>query len=186
MSAQNPTLVQEAISAADGCWRLALGRPEAPSYFSTDLAGLVSSFIALIVSVAIGLLATTFSVPELSGVTSFGFLFSDVLLYAILTGASWVVLRYLDKADRFVAFLTVSNWLSAFFGIAFQILAVIGVPSEAILLVALIAGLATYINNARLVVGLRAGGIAILMIGQIIGVMIGLGIAGAILGPALQ
>ncbi|MCD7058890.1 hypothetical protein [Pelagibacterium xiamenense] len=186
MSAKTSSLVQEAFSAADGCWRLAIGRREAPSYFSDDLSGLVSSFIGLIVSVAIALIVTAITVPSASGVTSFSFFFSDVLLYGILTGASWVVLRFLDKADRFVAYLTVSNWLSTFFGIAFQILALVGLPGEAILLIALVAGLATYINNARLVVGLRAAGIAMLMVGQVVGVMIGLLVAGAILGPALQ
>lgn len=186
MSAQNPSFAQEVISAADGSWRLLIGRREAPGYFTTDLRGLVSSFLALLVVVAITLVLNALTAPADFPLTSFDIFSSNALLYLAMTGASWVALKFLGKQDMFIPYLAVDNWINAVLQIALALLGLINPQGDFVLLIALVAGLAARINNARLVVGLKAGGIVILIIAQMIGILIGLMFVGSILGPALQ
>lgn len=186
MSAQPLSFAQEATYAANGSWRLLIGRREAPGYFSKDMRGLVSSFIALLLSVAVTLVFNAFVAPPETTLTSFDLFFSNAVLYLVLTGASWVALRILDVADKFVAYLSVDNWVNAILSVVLAVLGLVNPAGDIVLFLALVAGLAARINNARLVVGLRAGGIVVLMVGQAIGVLIGLMMVGAILGPALQ
>lgn len=178
MSAHNPTFAEETINAAQGGWRLLIGRRDAPQYFLEDTRALVSSFIALLISIAITLAASALMRPTGGELTSFVLVFTNAVLYAALVGASWVVLRFAGKADRFVAFLTVDNWLNALISVVLALIGLFGVGSDVVLLAAVVAGLAARINNARLVVGLKAGQIVLLMIGQAVGVMVGLSVLG--------
>ncbi|WP_196259935.1 hypothetical protein [Pelagibacterium limicola] len=177
MSAIPPTFQQEAANAAQGAWRLLIGRRDAPGYFEIDLRGLVSSFIALMVSIAITLGAAALTRTG-AGITSLVLVFTNVVLYAALVAASWAVLRALGKSDKFVPFLTVDNWLNAFISIILALAGLVGLSGEVVMFVAIVAGLAARINNARLVVGLNVGQIVMLMIAQVVGVVLGLGILG--------
>jgi hypothetical protein len=177
VSATAPTFQQEAAHAAQGSWRLLIGRRDAPGFFETDLRGLVSSFIALFVSIAVTL-GTAALVRNGAGITSIALVFTNAVLYGALVITSWMVLRLVGKADRFVPFLTVDNWLNAFISIVLALAGLVGLSSEVVMFAAIVAGLAARINNARLVVGLNVGQIVMLMVAQVIGVMIALGVLG--------
>src|SRR5690606_8920761 len=96
-----------------GSWRLIIGQRDAPGYFFTDLRGLTSSFIAMLVSVAVAFLISSLIAPEGAGISTFAALVQNALLYAGIMGASWVVLRLTGLSDKFVGFVTVENWVNA-------------------------------------------------------------------------
>lgn len=183
MSQPQPTLAEETRSALVGSWRLILGRRDAPGYFFTDLRGLASSFIALLVSVAVTFLISALLVPEGAGGSTFAALVQNALLYAGIMGSSWVVLRLTGHTERFVAFVTVENWVNAIVSVLLAFVALATLSAELILILAVVIGFVARINNARLVVGMKAGQIVMLIVVQTIGMMIALLAVAAIFGP---
>ncbi|WP_127144413.1 hypothetical protein [Pelagibacterium montanilacus] len=187
MSDQPISMIQEARYAITGSIRMLAGRADAASYFASDLRGLVSSFIALLVAVGVTLaLSAATPAPEEGALSSFTVLFTNVVLYALLVAATWITLRLMGKLDRFIAYLTADNWVNAVISLALAFLGPLIGGSEVVLFAALIVGLIARINIARLVVGLRLGGIVALMIGQAIGMMVGLVVIGAMLAPMID
>lgn len=184
MSQPQPTLMEETRSALAGSWRLIVGRRDAPGYFFTDLRGLASSFIALLVSVAVTFLISAMVAPSGVGISAFAALVQNALLYAGIMGASWIVMRLTGTTDKFVAFVTVENWVNAIVSIILAIVAMVTLSAELILILAVVVGFLARINNARLVVGMKAGQIIMLIVVQTIGMMIALLAVGAIYGPA--
>lgn len=186
VSSTPPTLQQETVSAAQGSWRILIGRRDALSYFETDQRGLVSSFIALFVSIAVTLTTTALMHSGASAVSSFSLIFTNLILYTSLVAASWVVLKVLGKADRFVPFLAVDNWLNAFISVILALTTFVGLTGDTVMFAAIIAGLAARINNARIVVGLNVSQIILLMVAQVVGVVVGLGVLGLFLPVPVQ
>lgn len=184
VSQPQPTLFEEARSALTGSWRLIVGRRDAPGYFFTDLRGLTSSFIALLVSVAVTFLISAMVAPTGTGISTFVALVQNALLYAGIMGASWVVLRLTGLTDKFIAFVTVENWVNAIVSVILAVVALVTFSAELILILAVVIGFLARINNARLVVGMKAGQIVMLIVVQTIGMMIALLAVGAIYGPA--
>ncbi|WP_417583917.1 hypothetical protein [Pelagibacterium sp.] len=174
MSQAQPTLLEETRSAFVGTWRLIAGRRDAPGYFFTDMRGLASSFIALLISVAITFLISALVVPSGSEVSTFAALVQNALLYAGIMSASWVVLRLTGLSEKFTAFVTVENWVNAIVSIALAVVALVTVSAELILILAVVIGFLARINNARLVVGMKAGQIVMLIVVQTIGMMFAL------------
>lgn len=183
MSQPQPTLFEETRSAIVGSLRLVLGRRDAPTYFFTDLRGLASSFIALLVSVALTFIISAMIAPAGPGGSTFAALVQNALFYASIMGSSWVVLRLTGLTHRFVAFVTVENWVNAIVSAVLAVVAVVTFSAELILILAVVIGFLARINNARLVVGMKAGQIAMLIVVQTIGMMIALLAVGALFGP---
>lgn len=184
MSATQPTFQQEALIAADGSWRLLIGRRDAPAYFDTGLRGLISSFIALLASIGLTL-ATTALVRTGGGITSFALVFTNAVLYAALVAASWAVLGVLRKSDKFVPFIAVDNWLNAYISIVLALVGLVGVGGDVVMFAAVVAGLAARINNARLIAELNVSQIIFLMVAQVVGVVVGLGVLGMFMPVAI-
>ena len=82
-----------------------------------------------------------------------------------------------------MAFVTVENWVNALVSIALAAVALVTVSAELILLLAVVIGFLARINNARLVVGMKAGQIVMLIVVQTIGMLIALLAVGALYGP---
>lgn len=183
MSSAQPSLPEETRSALIGSWRLILGRRDAPGYFFTDLRGLASSFIALLVSVLATFGISALVAPAGVSGSTFAALVQNALLYAGIMGSSWVVLRITGLTGRFVAFVTVENWINAIVSILLALVALVTLSAELILFLAVIIGFLARINNARLVVGMKAGQIVMLIVVQTIGMMIALLAVGALYGP---
>src|SRR5690606_1327353 len=149
-----PTLLEETRAALAGSWRLVAGRRDAPGYFSTDMRGLVSSFIALLISVAITFLASGVVAPAGAEISTFAALLQNALSYAGIMAPTWVIFNLLGFAGRFVAFVTVENWLTAFVNLAVTGAALFSGNTLLTVIVAA-AGVITLvarINNGRLVV----------------------------------
>ena len=171
-----PTLLEETRAALAGSWRLVAGRRDAPGYFSTDMRGLVSSFIALLISVAITFLASGVVAPAGAEISTFAALLQNALSYAGIMAPTWVIFNLLGFAGRFVAFVTVENWLTAFVNLAVTGAALFSGNTLLTVIVAA-AGVITLvarINNARLVVGMKAAQIAMLVVAQIVGTLVAL------------
>ncbi|MAN76276.1 MAG: hypothetical protein CML24_03520 [Rhizobiales bacterium] len=183
MSQAQPTLLEETRSAVAGTWRLIVGRRDAPGYFFTDMRGLTSSFIALLVSVAVTFLISALVAPGEAEVSTFAALVQNALLYAGIMGGSWVVLRLTGLTEKFAAFVTVENWVNAVVSIALAFVALVTTSAELILLLAVVIGFLARINNARLVVGMKAGQIVMLIVVQTIGMLVALLAVGVLYGP---
>lgn len=184
MSQPQPTLIEETRSAVVGSWRLIIGRRDAPGYFFTDLRGLASSFIALLASLVVTFLFSALITPAGAGISTFAALVQNALLYLGIMSASWVVLRLTGLSEKFVAFVTVENWVNAIVSVILAVVALITFSTELILILAVVIGFLARINNARLVVGMKAGQIVMLIVVQTIGMMIALLAVGALYGPA--
>jgi hypothetical protein len=175
VSQPQPTLIEETRSAVVGSWRLIIGRRDAPGYFFTDLRGLASSFIALLASLVVTFLFSALVAPSTAGVSTFAALVQNALLYLGIMSASWVVLRLTGLSEKFVAFVTVENWVNAIVSVILAVVALITFSA--------VIGFLARINNARLVVGMKAGQIVMLIVVQTIGMMIALLAVGALYGP---
>lgn len=184
MSAPSTTFLQEAITAAQGSWRLLIGRRDAPAYFDVGLQGLVSSFVALFASIGLTL-ATTALVHPGGDITSFALVITNAVLYATLVAASWAVLRALGKVDKFVPFIAVDNWLNAYISIVMAIVGLFGAGGDVVMFIAVVAGLAARINNARLIAELSVGQIIMLMAAQVVGVLAGMTFLGLFIPVAI-
>lgn len=183
MSQAQPTLLEETRSAFGGTWRLIIGRRDAPGYFFTDMRGLASSFVALLVSVVVTFLISALVAPAGSGISTFAALVQNALLYGGIMSASWVVLRLTGLTEKFTAFVTVENWVNAIVSIVLAFVALVTVSAELILVLAVIVGFLARINNARLVVGMTVFQIIMLIVVQTIGMFIALVAVGLLYGP---
>jgi len=183
LSQPQPSLVEETRSAIAGSWRLIAGRRDAPGFFFTDLRGLASSFIALLASVLVTFLISALLAPAGAGISTFAALVQNALLYGGIMGASWVVLRITGLSDKFIAFVTVENWVNAVVSMVLAAVALLTTSAELILVFAVVVGFLARINNARLVVGMKAGQIVMLIVVQTIGMMIALLAVGVLYGP---
>lgn len=137
----------------------------------------------MLVSVVVTFLISALVAPGGTEVSTFAALVQNALLYAGIMSASWVVLRLTGLTDRFTAFVTVENWVNAIVSIALAFVALVTVSAELILLLAVVIGFLARINNARLVVGMKAGQIVMLIVVQTIGMLIALLAVGLIYGP---
>ncbi|WP_137149920.1 hypothetical protein [Devosia sp. FKR38] len=182
MAQPTQTFFDELIAAARGCVALLTGRRNAPDYFDFSQRGLVGSFIALVLSLAVQAFG-----PQLIGIsTPPGVSMSVVILASIVTamqfGIAFVVLRLLGRNDGFVPFVVVQNWATLFQGIlAVTAIGVFGQPfamntageaaqltSGSIPFVVLgIAALVMSVNIARLIVTLRPTYVALFVASQL-------------------
>lgn len=181
-----PTIAEETKAAINGSWRLLIGRRDAGQYFSEDLRGLATSFIALILSVVITFGMSAILGPAEQQISSFPLLVQNALLYLGITGASWAVLRVTGKQDRFVPYLVVENWINAVLSVVLAVMALVTRSGELVVFVALIAGLVARINNARIIVGLSVGQIVMLIVAQTVGLMLALGMVGILYGTGVS
>lgn len=179
-----PTMSEEIAAAVVGCGRLLIGRRDVQTYFAQDTRGLVTSFIALVCSVGLTLLLSELLTSGPQEGSSFALLVQNAILFAGITGASWVTLKLAGKPDRFVPYLVADNWINAVLAVVLAVIAVIARSPEAVLVVAAVAGLVARVNNARLIVGLSIGHIVMLIVVQTIGLMIALLVVGIVFGGA--
>lgn len=194
------SLAQEALDAWHGTLRLMGGKPEAPGYFDMSRRGLYGSFIALILSgAAMGaLLAYGEGQAEAPPGDSLFSLFVDVAAYGAQVLVAWIAFGVFGRRERFEPFLVVDNWVSAISVVALIAVTVGGAlgaltlvgptggeaAANAVLigwLVVVLARLALLANTLRLVVGLSGGRIAITIAGQLLAILMIMGlITGAV------
>jgi hypothetical protein len=168
------------LAAARGIAAVTIGDKRAAAYFDFSPRGLAGSFIAFLV-------ATAFSayLPHLTGSASAGVPTSRLilmagLLFAVQLGFSALVLRQLKRLDGFVPYLVADNWATFFVTLVSSALTLLGLSSDAAVLLVGILVLVIEINIARLVVGLKGWQIAMLLVAQLVGVGFGLLLVGLV------
>lgn len=190
MSQRQSTLFEEAQVAIGGTWRLLLGREDAGYHFDFSQRGLAGSFIPLVVANV--LLAGFFTTggQMQSGFSPAMQIFASGLLVAFRYGAMRLVLPQLSALHAFRPFMVASNWsmaigLLAMMGITFVsafIAALVLGPAGGGAIVSLIlllwlgialAMIVVEINIYRLIVGLKAGEIVLVVMAQFVALLIG-------------
>ena len=187
MAQPTTTFLDETMAAARGCFALLLGRREAASFFDFSQRGLIGSFIALIIGLAVQAFGPQpLDGPEASGVAS-SVMILGAMIMAIQIGVAYGVLRLLGRSDGFVPFVVVHNWATMVQGVLAVILTLVfGAPfvvepaSEMVQLtggsvpfMALsIATLVVWVNIARLVLTLRPRHVAAFVVAQLAAALI--------------
>jgi len=103
-----------------------------------------------------------------------------LFLYGVQVGFSAFVLRQVNRLDGLVPYLVADNWATFFVTIASTIVGIFGPAANFMLVVAAVLVLVIEINIARLIVTLSRWQIAMFLVAQIVGILIGLLIMGAI------
>lgn len=175
------TFLDELMSAARGTLALVVGDRRASSFFDFRQSGLVGSFIALVLALAVQAFGPQLlGVPTPPGVSS-GVVILGGMVSGIQFAIAWLVLRQLGRLDGFVPFMVVQNWTAMFQAIlAVAIIALFGQPiavdpgaevanltggSIPFALLG-IAALVVAINIARLIITLRPLHVALFVIAQ--------------------
>lgn len=190
------TFFDELIGAARGCVALVVGDRAASGYFDFRQTGLVGSFIALVISLAIQAFGPQLlGVPTPSGV-SLSIVILGCLVMAVQFGVAFLVLRQLGRADGFVPFVVVQNWATLFQAvIAVVAIAIFGQPiamaagsevaeltTGSIPFIALgIAALIVSINIGRLILTLRPLHVALFVISQLATALVAQALLGSVL-----
>lgn len=124
-----PTFFQEARDAAQGVWALVFGRHDSAQYFDFSQRGLVGSFIALILAVALQAFGPHPVDMAAAPVMSLSVVLVALAVQAAQYGVIFLVLRQLGRADSFVPFVVVQNWATLVQSfVAVTIIALLGAP----------------------------------------------------------
>ncbi|WP_423069233.1 hypothetical protein [Devosia sp. CN2-171] len=165
MPESNTTIVEETQAAARGLLALLTGDRSAAGYFKFTQAGLVTSFIAVLVVTAAELVATAL----LGAGHIFSSLMQTALVYAAVLGTSALYLRQIGRWDALVPFIVAVNWANAILSAVMLVTVLMGLTFLGFLF--LIVGVVVSINIARLVMTLKPMQIVLLIIAQAVGLI---------------
>lgn len=187
MAQPTPTFIEEALSAARGCWALVTGRSDAASWFDFSQRGLVGSLVAVLLALLIagfGPMLLGVQVPSGAATQS---IFMNGALFVAQALMAWVVLRQMGRPDGFIPYLVASNWVTLLSGVLLLFSLLLGEMGLVVLLAIVIVALLTFINIGRYIVTLKPMQIGLLFISQAVGVFLALGVLALILPvPTLQ
>lgn len=172
------TLFEEMISAGRGVFALLLGRRNAPSYFDLTVRGLTGSFAVFIFATTLNAYVPYLLGMETTDMRPWQTLMMVGTLYLLQVGFSALVLNQLKRLDGLIPYLVADNWATFFITIISIILGVSGIGGDFALLGIGIVVIIVEINIARLIVTLTPLQIAMFLIAQLVGVMIGLMVIG--------
>lgn len=167
----NTSLFDEMRAAGRGVLALLSGDKRAGGFFDFSQRGLAGSFIAVLIVTGLN------GLPVLVGADVSGIgraILLAAILFAVQIGFAAIVLRQLKRMDGFVPYLVAYNWATFFVSLVSLVLSFAGFGAEAALLVVGLVMLVMQINIARLIVTLTPLQIAMFIIAQMVGVLIGL------------
>jgi hypothetical protein len=174
------TIIEELVAASRGVGAIIAGDKRAASYFDFSLRGLAGSFIAFLVVTAFSAYLPLVIGGADPALPTGRLLMMAGFLYAVQVGFSALVLRQINRLDGLVPYLVADNWATFFVTIASTIVGIFGPAANFMLVVAALLVLVIEINIARLIVTLNRWQIAMFLVAQIVGILIGLLIMGAI------
>ncbi|AVX05589.1 hypothetical protein [Maritalea myrionectae] len=148
----NRPYLEEMIDAAKGVFALIRGEKDKLGYFNFSQSGLVGSFIAVLIGLA---LQEVFSGPgpEDLQVPAWANLISYALLYATPFLVAYGFLSIIGERDRMLGYMVANNWASFFFTLIlvaifiFQLLASVGY------FVIVVLTILVFWRTARLILG---------------------------------
>ena len=182
MARPTSTFLDETLSAARGFAALVVGNRQASSFYDFRQAGLVGSFIALLLGVALQAFAPQFLGHAAGAGAATGTLILSAMVLGMQLGVAYLVLRLLGRGDGFVPFVVVQNWVTFFQSIlAVAIIAIFGQPialaedgqmieftsgSLPFLILGIMA-MIVWVNIARLILTLRPAHVALFVFVQL-------------------
>jgi hypothetical protein len=175
-----PTLLDELVAAGRGVMALVIGDRTAPQWFDFSRRGLAGSFIALLVAQAISAYGPLlFGLQPAPGMITRGLVMVAVL-FAAQVGCSALLLRQIGRLDGLVPYLVADNWATVFITVLSAILTQMGFAGDFALFAVGILVIVVEINIARIVVTLSAMQIVMFIVAQLVGVVLGLLVLGAV------
>lgn len=176
MAQTSPTFLDEAVSAARGCWALVTGQKQAAAWFDFSQRGLIGSLIAVVIALALaGFGPMLLGVPISAGAPTQSIIMNAVLFVAQAITA-YIVLRQMGRSDGFVPYLVASNWVTLLTAVMMLISVMFGPVGLVILLAVVAVALLTFINIGRYIVTLKPMQIGLLFLSQAVGVFFAMGI----------
>jgi hypothetical protein len=166
----SPTFIDEAFNALRGTVALVVGNRQASSYFDFRNAGLIGSFIAVLVGMAVQAFAPPLLSPGIPSGAAAGAIMLGFVMLGVQFLVAYLVLRLLGRADGFIPFVVVQNWVTLFQSLlAVASIAIFGqpiaisaenqlaemTPGTIPFLLLGIAAMVVWINMARLILTLK-------------------------------
>ena len=177
--ARQSTFLEELMAAGRGVLGLLIGDKTSGGYFDFSRRGLYGSFIAFL-----GVTALNALVPTMVGAKDPGGIARSIAMVAILfvlqIAFSAIVLRQIKRMDGLVPYLVADNWATFFLTLISSAIAAAGADADFVLVVLAIIVIIIEVNIARLIVTLSPLQIAMFLIAQIVGVLIGLALIGLV------
>ena len=165
------------MAAGRGVFALLVGDRRAGTFFDFSQRGLAGSFIAFLAVTALNaILPTILGSKEPGGITRS--IVMIAILFTLQVAFSAIVLRQLKRMDGLVPYLVADNWATFFLTLVSGALAAAGIEGDPVLIVLAIVVIVIEVNIARLIVTLTPLQIAMFLIAQLVGVLIGLAIIG--------
>ncbi|MEP7240852.1 MAG: hypothetical protein ABI697_08210 [Devosia sp.] len=168
------TFLEDLMSAGRGIFGLVIGDRRAASYFDFSQRGLATAGIAFLAITAVGIY-----LPMLvAGAHDNALLALIRLLIIVVLQVAFaaIVLRQAKKLDVFVPFLVTEAWMNFFVSLVAGALTAAGVGGDLLTIIFGLAVIWIEVNIGRFVLGLAPLQIAMLIIAEIIGASIALGI----------
>lgn len=172
------TFLDELFHAGQGCLALLTGNRQAAAYFDFSQRGLVGSFVAVLIAIAIsafgGMLLGTPIDPTLP--TRSEIVIVNILACGLQAGIAYLVLRQMKRLDGLIPYLVATNWVALLTAVAFFVTALAGSFGLILLMAVAIGSLVILVNICRLLVTLTPLQIVLFLVVQGIGVLLGLAI----------
>lgn len=170
------TFLEEAMSAARGCWALVTGQRDAASFFDFSQRGLIGSLIAAVLGLGLagfGPMLIGIAVP--AGAPTQSVIMNGVLFVA-QAAMAWIVLRQMGRQDGFIPYLVASNWVTLLSAVLLLISILFGEAGLLILFAVVIVAILTFVNIGRFIVTLKPMQIGLLFVSQAVGVFVAMGL----------
>lgn len=158
------------MAAARGIAGLVVGNRESEWHFNLTTHGLVGSLIALLLVTGVSAyLPVLMGHPGavLRGLVGYA------LLLALQVACSAIVLMQLKRLDAFVSYFTADNWASVYVTIASTVLNLVGVSDAFLSLPIAVLVIVIAVNIGRLIVKLSPLQVAMFVIAQMVGAVVG-------------
>ena len=182
----NKSSIQELIDAGRGTLALLVGRRDAGEYFDLGLRGLAGSLIAFLVAATFNaflpvMMGAPAEVQNPAMLTPTSAILMVITLFVVQTAFGALALRQFGRLDGLVPYLVADNWATFYITALSILLMLLNVSPEISMLMVGVVVLVSEINIARLIVTLKPMQIAMFLIAQLVGILVGLMIVGAFL-----
>lgn len=162
-----------------------MGRREAASFFDFSQRGLVGSFIAALVAVALagfGPMLAGLPLPQGAATQS---IIINAVLFAAQAVTAFFALRQMGRQDGFTPYLVASNWVTLASALMSVLAALLGPAGMVVILVLAVFAILTFVNIGRFIVTLKPMQIGLLFLSQVVGVFVAFGVIAVLMGPAV-
>jgi hypothetical protein len=165
------------VAAARGVAAIVIGDREARRHFDFSSRGLIGSFIAFLVAAAVDaylplLAGTGAAAGPGDDLSPTRVLVMSGLLFGVQTGASWLILSRMGRADGFVPYLVADNWGSFYATAALSLLKLFGGGNEVGLIFYWLLLLVVEVNTARVILTLTVRQIVAFLVLQGVAVVV--------------